>query len=639
MKKMTLLLIVGLATKFAASQVLITYGKYNISKDEFLKAYNKNKTATEEDKEKSIREYVELFTNFKLKVRAALDQKIDTSNQIKNDLENFRHQVEENYLNDETTFTALFNEALERSRYELRVINYSIPIHPSDRIEDTAIIFQTIQSFYNTLQSSERLAEAPPTIQTADLGYIGVFTLPYRYENIVYGLKKGAVSVPYRSKNAWHIFKVIDKRESVGKWKIAQILFTFPPNPDAVIKKSIQQKADSVYELLKKGADFSKIATQYSEDKLSNTNGGEMPEFGTGKFDYTFEKEVFDLKEDGMMSLPFETSFGIHIVKRIKNTPYPVSDADESLRYEIRQKLMQSERVMLSKEKFYSQISKKIGLAINTNITSNDLYKYADSVVMNISVNTASKQAISNKTLFTIKKETTIKGKDWLMYVRDYKLNNEMYAGETNEQIWKRFLEKTCTEYYKKHLELYNTEFADQLQEFKEGNLLFEIMDREVWTRAAADSAGLFQYYNANKPKYLWGPSADVLIMNCATEDLAQEIMNELKTGKTWQELVQLREGEIQADSNRFELVQINISDSANPGSYSDIIKNPDGTASFTKYYRFYEGGLQRSFRDSKVLLINDYQLVLEKKWIEQLRKRYPVKINEPLLKAILQEK
>ena len=634
MKKCFFLVII-FVSKIALAQTIISYGNYTVSKDEFLRAYNKNKTPVE-DKEKAIREYAELYTNFKLKVRAAQDLRIDTLNQIKNDVENFRHQVEENYLNDETTFKVLLNEALRRSQQDLRVFHYSIQMDPNDKSEDTLQKYQTIFSFYNNLKNGAPNLKIPEGIKASDLGYITVFSLPYQYENIVYGLKLGEFSQPYRSKKAWHIFQITDQRESVGKWKLAQILLTFPPNPDDNIKTSIKKRIDSIYLLLKNGVDFSKMATNVSEDKLSNTNGGEMPEFGVGKFDYSFEKEINNLKTDGEISKPFETAFGYHIIKRIKYTPTPQSIDDENLQFEIKQKLMQEERIRLAKEKFYTQISKKIGLKLYTSVKEKELYRYADSVISSIEAKATLSQPISNQPIIGFIKGAPLKGKDWLAYVRDYKLNNELYNGETNEQIWKRYIETSSLEYYKKHLEEFNADFAYQLQEFKEGNLLFEVMDKEVWTRASTDSVGLLKYYNSNKEKYIWGASADALVMNCTTEDLAQEMMNELKSGKTWQSLVELKEGEVQADSNRFELIQINASASAMPGSYSEITKNPDGTATFIKYYQFYPAGLQRSFSDSKGLLVNDYQTVVEKTWVDQLRKKYPVKINESLLINII---
>ena len=145
------------------------------------------------------------------------------------------------------------------------------------------------------------------------------------------------------------------------------------------------------------------------------------------------------------------------------------------------------------------------------------------------------------------------------------------------------------------------------------------------------------KYYEANKEKYLWTPSADVIIINALSDFAAQEALDSMKAGVDWRVLIESRQGELQADSGRFEIAQINEG-KINPvaRTYSEIINNEDGTFTFYKFLRKYEMGQQRTFEDAKGMVINDYQNVLEKEWIAQLRKKYPVKVNEIVLKEIL---
>lgn len=278
------------------SQAIISFGKNNISKDEFIRAYNKNKTAVD-NKEKAIREYVELYSNFKLKVKAAQELKLDTSEQFKSEIANFRRQIEENYMIDENLFKQLMNESYTRSQRDLHVIHYSLNINETD---DTAKNYEAFMQLYNQLINNKSIQENDfenNGIKKSDLGFVTVFTLPYQYENIIFSLNTRAVSKPYRSKKAWHLFKVIDERPSAGKWKVAQILFSLPPDPKPEVIANAKRQADSVYSLLIKGSDFSNMAKSASEDKLTYLNNGELPEFGTGKYDMNFENEVIKLKE------------------------------------------------------------------------------------------------------------------------------------------------------------------------------------------------------------------------------------------------------------------------------------------------------------------------------------------------------
>ena len=171
--------------------------------------------------------------------------------------------------------------------------------------------------------------------------------------------------------------------------------------------------------------------------------------------------------------------------------------------------------------------------------------------------------------------------------------------------------------------------------------MLFEIMERNVWSKAGIDTIGLLKYYNANKNKYKWQESADVLIFNCADEKKATEAQDALKAGKTWAFIAESSNNQIQADSGRYEIAQLPNDPNGNVaqpkvGNFSSIIKNTDGTTAFVKYIKLYSANMQRDFSEARGLVINDYQNILEQQWVEKLRKKYIVKINNSVLDSII---
>ena len=177
------------------------------------------------------------------------------------------------------------------------------------------------------------------------------------------------------------------------------------------------------------------------------------------------------------------------------------------------------------------------------------------------------------------------------------------------------------------------------MQEFKEGNMLFEIMERNVWSLASNDTAGLLIHYNANSTNYKWAASADVVIFNCSNVKVAEETMTALKKGKNWRSIAEDNSNSLQADSGRYEISQItgtNIAGTPARDSYSPISTNVDGTSTFVKFVNIYAANQQRSFEEARGLVINDYQQVLESKWLTALKKKYPVKVNENMLKEML---
>jgi peptidyl-prolyl cis-trans isomerase SurA len=641
MKKIFLLsanLLIG-ASLF--SQTLINYGKHSIGKVEFLKAFNKNKPTTEGNREKAIKEYVDLYANFKMKVMEAMELRLDTAEQFKADVDNFRKQIVENYLSDEKTFNMLTDEAYTRSLSDLHVVRYSVTMDEAASPEDSTAKYNAIKAISEQLKKmpNSRINNSEsPLVDYSDMGFLTVFSLPYVYENIVYGLKPGETSSPYRAKKAWHVFSVLEKRKSVGKWKIAQILFSTPENADEAIMQVLKIKADSVYTILRNGADFSNVAKFVSDDKLTYLNGGELPEFGTGKYDNVFESEAIRLYKDGDISEPFQTSFGIHILKRISQSPAPTVKSDDNWLYDIKQKLQQDDRIKIAKDKFAKDIIAKIGFKLTNAVKAEDLYNFADSVMFDFEIPDApATKPISKKVLINFTKGNAT-GEDWLNFIRDYKGNPDLYKMETNAMLWEKFKTYASLNYYKNNLEFYNADFAYQMQEFKEGNLLFEIMEKNVWSKASSDSVGLRNYYNAHKNQYIWSKSADVLIMNAVSDDIAKAAKESIQSGVNWKELVEVNQGELQGDSGRFELSQINADSTASEDSYSPVTLNSDGTAGFMKYLKFYNDGEQRSFDDARGMVINDYQGIVEKKWLSELQKKYPVKINESLLKEIIQK-
>ena len=631
-------------TNAAFAQTLFTYGTIPVDKAEFIRAYNKNKTPVD-NKEKALREYLDLYIKFKLKVKAAMELHLDTLPQLQYDAQSFRSQIEDSYLNNEKAVNDLLGEAFNRSQKDIHVLHFFIPVDANAAAEDTLKAFKSINTYYTALAAGkndyENLnATSVVKVKQADLGFVTAFSLPYEYENIVYGLKTGEASKPYRAPNGWHVFKLIEERKAVGKWKVAQILLSIPPDATEEAKKVYEKKADSVYQLLQKGEDFGKMARWFSDDKVTYGSNGEMAEFGSGKFESSFENEVFKLSRDKEISKPFLTAYGYHIIKRLSHSPVPTDKKDAAFQFELKQKIQQDSRINFAKDLFVKEIMRQVNFKKTAAVSDADLYRYADSVISkpNSETGSATLYPIVTKTIYTYGK-TKLTGKDWLDFVRAYKGAGELYHGESNAVLADKFITSSVLEFYKKHLEDYNSEFRYQMDEFKDGNVLFEIMERNIWGKASADTVALEKYYATNKGKYLWNSSADVIVFNCTAKPFADTAKAAVLKGKDWKKIVEEANNNVLADSGRFELAQLPVAiDLKKPEGYiSEIVVSPvDGNTSFIKVVHMYDANLQRSFEEAKGLVINDYQNITEEKWIAELKSKYPVKINEAVFQTLL---
>jgi peptidyl-prolyl cis-trans isomerase SurA len=643
MKKLLVLLVVCLAVTKAYTQTLFTYGPYAVGKDEFLRAYNKNKTPVT-DKEKALKEYFDLYSKFKLKVKTAQLQQMDTLQQLQYDMQNFRSQVADGYMNDEKGLNHLVDEALRRSQQDIHVLHFSVAINAKMDAADTLKAYKALNELADEVKTGktnysemvDEITKKYTEVKGKDLGFITAFSLPYEIENLVYDIKAGEITKLYRTKSALHFFKNVEERKSAGKWKIAQILLAIPPSVSGNELKAIELKADSIYNLLIAGADFATLAKQFSEDKLTYVNGGELPEFGTGKFELPFETKVFELKKDGEISKPIFTGYGYHIIKRLQQRQIPADKTDEAFLSELKQKIAKDSRNDAVKAAFLKAVKLKTGYKRNEAIKDIDLFRYADSVTVN---NQVGNYPINNKTIFSFAK-LNVKGADWLNFVKDYKLNADVYKGESNKDLFEKYIATASFEYYRKHLEEYDNEFKYQMQEFKEGNMLFEIMERNVWSKAANDSVGLLKYYTAHKTNYKWAASANILLFNCSDIKAAEDAAAALRNGKTWKQIAEESDGKLQSDSGRYELAQIQLPTGTTmvEGLITKPVANTggDNTASFVKVLKIFPENQQRTFDEAKGLVINDYQNYLEEQWVAELKKKYPVKLNDAVFQSLL---
>ncbi len=634
-----ILFFVIMAASFSShAQTLFTYGTKKVDQKEFWRAFSKNNNGATD--EKSIREYLDLFISFKLKVQAAKDAKLDTLPNIQNDIAAFRAQMIEQFMRNQGSSNELVTEAIERSFVEIELAHVFIG-YDTDSAKSKA----AIDKAFGQLQTGADFTVTAHKLSTNDyvkstdgyIGFVSVFSLPYELENAVYNTAVGAYSKPVGGKNGYHIFKVISRRPSAGKMKAAQILIALPPNATQDEIAVAHTKAEMVHGLALKGEKFETLASTYSEDKLTYMNGGVLPEFTYTKYDAAFSKAAFGLQKDGDISMPVQTSSGFHIIKRIELIPPANDKNDPQLVQETTEKVMADPRINVAIAKQKEEILKSSNYkALPYN--EQQLWIVTDTMLKAKNY-AAIFTANQKKPLFQLGSKT-VSAADWLKYVKG--LQTSTYTPQQREYkiLMKQFVDATAEQYYKDRLEQTNDEVGYQIQEFREGSLLFEIMERKIWSVAPADSVGLRNYYNNNKAKYKWQPSVNAVIFNCADTSVANRALDMMKKDPLkWKEHMDLLGGTALADSSRFEFNQLPVADQTNfkAGTFTPITTNPnDGSASFCYIIQVYNTTEPRSFDESKGLVINDYQLQLEENWIKQLKAKYPVKVNEAVVKSMV---
>jgi len=301
-----------------------------------------------------------------------------------------------------------------------------------------------------------------------------------------------------------------------------------------------------------------------------------------------------------------------------------------------KQQVMNDSRIEASRKVMSQKIMRVTGFTENS-FPENELWNYTDSSLLNKKLPTFP-DLDANTPLFSFTKKK-VSVRDWVTYRNSIKNVFSLTKDKSNRAILDEYEKTTAYDYYRAHLEDYNSDFAHQFQEFKDGNLLFEIMQRKVWDKASSDSVGLRAYYEDHKAKYWWEPSADVILFTCSSEKTAEDVKRRMKSiAADWRRITDSSNGLVQADSGRFETAQIPPADKGQlqAGQFSAMQRRAnDNTLSMAYIIKTYGERNPRNFYDAKGLVINDYQSFLEGKWISELKQKYPVKVDVAVMKTL----
>ena len=644
-KKLTAVIIACLSMIAVSGQTLFTYGKYSVDAKDFIKAYNKNNTQPVVNKAKAISDYLDLYIKSRLKIREAYDRKYDTLAQIKTEVENLRIQISESYMNDPEMIKRMQQEAFNRSQKDIRVAHIFISFKNATGFMDTTAarvkkdeVLSRLQKGEDFLQVAQQLSDDPSAKTTkGELGFITVFTLPYAFENAIYATPVGKYTSAVPSKIGYHIFKNMEERKAVGKIKAQQILLAIPPGSDEAGKKKIASLADSLYKRILAGDNFNKLAATFSNDYVTGANGGTMPDISVGKYDPAFEKVLWSLPKDGAVSKPFLSTHGWHILKRNSLKPVVTDINDKSYLQDLQSKIMADARWKSSKDFIYQKVIQQAGLTKYPydEIAMRDM---TDSVLDLKPMTEAGKKIVATTPMFKIG-ESVYDATNWVNYANTYRYKQDGTGAKPYEQVKEEFLQFSLYNYYRDHLEEFNEEFRNQMMEFKDGNIFFEIMQQEIWNKAQTDTAALLSLYENNKKSYTWNQCADAVLFFCSDETTAKKVYDEVKKKPAdWRKAADQYSEKVIIDSSRYEWSQIpNLFKMIpKPGMItSPLVNTNDNTASFAYIIQSYSQPMQRTFMEAKGLVINDYQTILENQWTEALKKKYPVVIDQKVLNDI----
>jgi peptidyl-prolyl cis-trans isomerase SurA len=464
-----------------SNSVLFTINNKPYYTQEFLDTYKKNLKVTKSNNE-NIKDYLKLFIDYKLKIEEAKSIGLDTIQKFKNEVQQYKNQLIVPYIKNDSLTNNLVKQAYNRLTKEVNVSHILIFLNPTIKGKDTLAAYNKLLEARNEILSGAKFEEVAkkysqdPTVKQngGNIGYFTALQLVYPFENQAYNTPVNSVSMPFRTKFGYHILKVNAIRKNRGEVEVAHIMIRNNTTNG-------KQRIDSIYHILmNKNADFYDLAKKVSEDRASAINGGRLKKFGTGKMIESFTNVAFSLKNENEISKPFKSKFGWHIIKLIKK--YPV-ESFEVLKPKLTSQVKRDARFKVVNETLFKKLNKQFNVKTDTfalNQFSKDHYKLHPEKF--------------NKVLLTIEGKE-YNQKDFVLFLNRQNQKNIATA-------YKKFKQNKVLDYYKNFVEETNPDFVKMFSEFKDGMLLFDLLENKVWEKSK-DSLGLQNFYeNFKKNKY-----------------------------------------------------------------------------------------------------------------------------------------
>ena len=579
MKKTLLLLAVITASCFdSKAQVLFTYDGKPVSQQEFMASFNKNNTDTS-GRLTALENYRDLYIRFRLKVQAARDLKMDTLPNQKADLKGFEEQIRPLYMLDQQTLDALVASAHERSLQEVAVKHLFIA--------------------FNNLKLSNN-----------------------------------------EDKN-----------------------YTLPE------KELARKKAASIKASLLKGEDFEQLIIVNSDDPEVPRTRGYLGYITAFSLPHAFETAIYLLK-DGAVSDPIETASGIHFFQRMhtraahgKTTIAQVLIAkpEDATNEEMRERKLLADSIhalATAGVSFDSLVlafsndmssAQKGGIIEDIQVGQYDplfeeqvmrLKKDGEiSPVLLTDLGFHIIKRISNQPVEISLANATPALKELIL--QDDRKSIAAVAF-INKSIGKNGLTSNMAnkeDYIAKRLEQFNPAYATQIKDFKDGNLLFEIMDKKVWGKASTDLEGLKKFHAGRANQYQWKQSVFAVTITAQNKQTALVIREAFEKDRSVEQIKKMYSEVSFVDSGRYEAGELLGvgAENAKAGFVTPIYTNAsDESASFIIVVNVFKDPSNKTFEEARGTVINDYQQYLEDGWIASLKKKYPVVLNTQTWKTLI---
>lgn len=620
--------------------VLAEFDKEKITVEEFEKVYSKNNGGYEVAKKDSLtkkRNFLDLYVNFKMKVHDAKRRELDKLPDVVAEYNDYKQKIGVTYLLEKELVEPNIRTLYEKRKEELRVSHimfrpdtagfdgaYARALAILDSIKKGAS-FEEMARVY-----SQDYYSAP---YGGDIFYITAGDIIPSFEEACYKLKSGEIyPEPVRTQFGYHLIKVTDRRPRTPEIRASHILIELKPGFTSEDSAKALEKIKSIKEKINLGEDFAELAKEFSEDEGTKNLGGDLGFFSRRMMVQPFDEAAFNL-EVGQVSDIVKTQFGYHLIKVTDKKQIRSFEEEKDMLKNIYQRIKYNE----DKQRYLDSLKRAFNYRVNHSLidaiaskadtiqvggqywVSNLKKEFGDSIIINYAG-----IGISVDTLFA-------RAENLAEFI------NRRINKPTLDNMVNRISEDLLLAQAVEYLPAKYPQFAELMDEYKNGILIFKLQEEEVWNKINIDENKLREYWEANKEKFQWPDRVEYAEIFVKSDSLAQAIYNRLKNGEEFDSLAsKYTERPGYKEKNGYHGIKPILdnalsqkADQLKEGEFSEPFKNSNGY-SIVKLIKKHPAGL-KTFEEALPEVSGAVQEIeskrLENDYLEFLKATYKPRI------------
>ncbi|MCJ7553654.1 MAG: peptidylprolyl isomerase, partial [Ignavibacteriaceae bacterium] len=572
----------------------------------------------------------------------------DNDQSLKDELNEYRRKVGASYILEKNLIEPALRDLYDLRKTEVRASHLMIRTNPERNEEQSRELTQALLDSIKTGQATfEELVQRHSEDQFSkpndgDIFYFTAAQLPVEFEQAAYQTTVGEVYPEVvQTKFGFHLIKVTDKKERVPKIKASHILAAYTNEAGEVDSSAALEKINLVAEKLKNGEDFAKVAEEYSDDAGTKTNGGDLGFFERRKMVQQFDQAAFNLNV-GEISDVVQTGFGYHVIKLIEKAEYPSYDIEkENLRNLYKKLKYQDDYNALIaglREKYNYQLNKT---------TIERIIGYADT--LKIGIEYPAMAEIGDESVFTYGNNKYNFSSFYEKLKTDPAYVGKVFKTDLITNAANKVSEELMLEEEALTLDKINPDFAELMDDYRNGIHIFKLQEEEVWNKVKIDSTGLAEFYESNNEKFVFPDRVTYTELFVRSREAADSYFTEIKSGADFDSLVvNLTErSQVKNKGGRYELQVVGSSefskavDMLQPGEFTEIIPNSGGFSILRLDVK--EPSRIKTFEEARAEVSGAFQESeskrLEQEYIQRLKATYKPVINyDQLQKAFKPE-